>query len=201
MAKKILFPLIAIFLAYRAFELVMTLWLLSPTQVPLAIQVFFAVLVNLFITGIFAFPGFVYATSRLLGESYYRVKNERLIMDLGLVLKIGYFRKMLLLLFWGKRSNRLRFFDGTKSGLSNFEFQTRQSEFGHLAAWVSIQLVVGLILIKSHYLVAFLTTMINFIFNFYPIVLQRTHRIKIASLKRRFEGSSPQESCPKELLE
>ncbi|TXK73353.1 hypothetical protein [Mesonia sp. HuA40] len=183
MIKKILFPFIAIFLAYRSYELLKTIWTLEPSELNFGSKLFLSFLLNLFITGVFAFIGFAYKTSQLLPESYYRIKNKKLIKKSSKFLKIQYFKMFLLFVFWGKRNNRLKYFNGTKSGLENLEYQTRQSEFGHLAALVVIQLSVIIVLIKEHYWIAFLTTTFNFISNFYPVLLQRNHRLQIERIK------------------
>ena len=183
MAKKILFPLFAIFLAFRSYEIIKTFWVFESSGLEFSIKVLLSVLLNLFITGIFAFMGFAYKTNRLLPEDYYRVKNPKLILKLSKLLKLEYFKKFLLIVFWGKRKNRKTYFDGTISGLENFDFQTRQSEFGHLASLIFIQIVVLLMLIKGHYTMVVLTTTINFIANFYPVLLQRNHRIRISRIR------------------
>ncbi|WP_373523402.1 hypothetical protein [Aquiflexum sp.] len=183
MLKKILFPIIAIFLAYRSYELLKTLWFVEPSELVLPIRILLAFLLNLFITGFFAFLGFAYKTNRILGENYYRIKNPNFISRLSKLLKIEYFKKFLLLVFWGKEKNRQRYFDGTKLGLENFEYQTRQSEFGHLAALIVIQMVVFIMLLKQHYAIAFFTTILNLISNFYPVILQRNHRMQISRIR------------------
>ena len=181
--KKILFPIIAIFLAYRSYELLKTLWFVEPSELVLPIRILLAFLLNLFITGFFAFFGFAYKTNRILGENYYRIKNPNFISRISKLLKVEYFKKFLLLVFWGKKENRQKYFDGTKLGLDNFDYQTRQSEFGHLAALIVIQIVVFFMLLKQHYAIAFFTTLLNFISNFYPVILQRTHRIQISRIR------------------
>lgn len=183
MVKKILFPLIAIFLAYRSYEMLKTIWFVEPSEFSFSIMFLLSFLLNLFVTGIFAFMGFAYKTNRLLPENYYRIKNENLIFKLSKLLKVEYFKKLLLVLFWGKKKNRQKYFDGTKSGIENLDYQTRQSEFGHIAALVIIQLGVVTMLIQEHYLIAILTTTLNFILNFYPVLLQRNHRIQIERIK------------------
>jgi hypothetical protein len=183
MVKKILFPLIAIFLAFRSYEILKTLWLVEPSEFSLWMKLLLSFLLNLFMTGIFAFMGFAYKTNQLLPENYYRIKNRNLIFKLSKFLQVEYFKKFLLILFWGKKKNRQKYFDGTKSGLENLDYQTRQSEFGHLAALVVIQLGVVTMLIQEHYLIAILTTTLNFISNFYPVLLQRNHRIQIERIK------------------
>lgn len=183
MVKKILFPIIAIFLAYRTYELLKTLWFIDPLEIILIVKVLLAVLLNLFITGFFAFFGFAYNTSQILSDNYYRVDNPKFIIKLSKFLKVEYFKKFLLLVFWGKQKNRQKYFDGTKLGLENFDYQTRQSEFGHLAALIVIQIIVFVSLIKGHYTIAVLTTLLKFISNFYPVILQRNHRINITRIR------------------
>ncbi len=183
MAKKILFPVIAIFLAYRSYEILKTFWFVEPSSLNLSFKILLSVLFNLFITGIFAFMGFAYDTNRLLSKKYYRVEHPELVKKLSNILKVEYFKKFLLFIFWGKKKNRQKFFDGTKLGLENFDYQTRQSEFGHLGAMVIIQIVVVLMLFKEHFIMAGFTTMLNFISNFYPVLLQRNHRIQIARIR------------------
>jgi hypothetical protein len=190
MFKKILFPLISIFLLHRTIELLKTLWIIDASEFAIALQVLFAVLLNLFITGIFAFLGFAYATNQILSDQYYQVKNPKFIRKLSKIIQIEYFKKMLLLAFWGKKKNKLKYFDGTKKGLDNFDYQTKQSEFGHLGAFIVIQIITFPLMYKRLYIIAIATTLINFIFNFYPIILQRSHRINIARVKALINNSS-----------
>ena len=183
MLKKTFFPIIAIFLAYQAYELVKTLWVVEPSEYVFPIKVLLSVLLNLFITGFFAFFGFAYKTNRILGTNCYRINNPKFITKLSILLKVQYFKKFLLLVFWGKKKNRQKYFDGTKLGLDNFDFQTRQSEFGHIAALIIIQIVAFLLLIKGHKTIAFVTTLINFFSNFYPVILQRNHRMNVTRIR------------------
>jgi hypothetical protein len=183
MLKKILFPIIALFLAYQSYALLKALSFVEPSKPDLSVTILLAFLLNLFITGIFAFLGFAYRTNRLLGENYYRITNPKLIYQVSKFLKMEYFKKFLLIVFWGKNKNRQKYFDGTRVGLENFDYQTRQSEFGHLAALIVIEIVVVFISSKGHYAIAFWTTFFNFISNFYPVILQRNHRIQITRIR------------------
>ena len=134
-------------------------------------------------TGIFAFVGFAYPTSKLIGSKYYELKNVKRLRFIHSVLGVKYFNKALLLTFWGTKKNRKKYFDGTKSGIKNFIYQTHQSEFGHLAAFILL-LICGIILlvVKEYYLLSLLLLLINIIGNFYPIILQRYHRIRIQKI-------------------
>ncbi len=187
--KKIFYPLIAAFLAYRTIELVRFFDKLSPTTTQFWLIFVLVLMLNLFITGIFAFIGFAYPTNMVLPKSYYVIKNPSFLRRLYQVLGVDYFRKMLLVTFWGKEKNRKKYFNGTKSGLINFGYQTRQSEFGHLAAFVAI-IIIALLLLSYGHITAFLLTMaINIPANFYPIVLQRIHRIQLGKLTEKIVKS------------
>ncbi len=139
-------------------------------------------LLTLFITGIFAFVGFAYPTSRLLPAKYYKIKNPRIITAIGKALGIKYFQFFLLFAYWGRGKNRKKYFNGTKKGLTNFIFQTKQSEFGHLGAFVAISASSLILVLYGHYSIVIIMTLINIIGNAYPIILQRTHRMRIEKI-------------------
>jgi len=179
MIKKVLFPLISLFLVHRSVDLLEQIFNTNSTELNWIIILIISFILNLFITGIFAFPGFAFKTSRLLPNSYYQVRHPKSLVSIYNMLGVKYFKAILLFAFWGKEKNRKKYFDGTKSGLENFDTQTRQSEFGHLLAFITIFIVSVLLLAKGHHHMFILTTAINCISNFYPIVLQRAHRIQI----------------------
>lgn len=179
MIKKVLFPLCSTFLTYQSLSLIKHLSLSPPDHYSWISICIFSILLNVFITGIFAFVGFCYPTNRLLPASYYRIKNVQKVTSLYNGLGVKYFKSMLLIFFWGKEKNRKRYFNGTRSGLNHFNFQTKQSEFGHLAAFLALLATAFYLLFCEHFVIALLTTVINIIGNFYPIVLQRVHRIQI----------------------
>ena len=131
------------------------------------------------ITGVFALPGFVFATHRLLGPRYYIIRNPKLLVKVYNLLGISFFRRALLHFFWGIKKNRVKYFNGTKGGLKNFIYQSKQSEFGHLAALILIFPVSIIFLIKGYLNYAIATSIINIIGNLYPLILQRYHRIRI----------------------
>ncbi len=96
---------------------------------------------------------------------------------------VRFFRKALLFFFWGFKKNRKKFFNGTKEGIKNFRFQSRQAEFGHLAGLILTLLGTLTLLVYGHFLLAFYMTLINVIGNLYPIILQRHHRARIQRIK------------------
>jgi len=144
-----------------------------------------AFLLNLFITGVFAFTGFVFPTSKLLPTSYYRIYNPSLLKKSYSFLFVSVFRKALLLFFWGSQKNRKKYFKGTKSDINNLIFQSKQSEFGHFMAFVLL-FFMSFTFANQGLAFAFLMSMlINFIGNFYPVLLQRHHLMRINRIKKQ----------------
>ena len=183
MTKKLLLSLASLFLAYRSVELLKFLDIVDPTQFTWIGVIAFSFALNLFITGVFALLGFAFLTSRILPNSYYKIKNPEKLSCMYKILGVEHFKFLLLKFFWGKERNRKKYFNGTKNGLENFETQTRQSEFGHLTSFIAILIVSIYILFKGYVVIFCITNLINIIGNLYPIILQRNHRIQIARLK------------------
>lgn len=178
MLKKILFPLCSIFLIYQSIQLVTAL-LKMYGEMPLGLLILWAYLLNLFVTGVFAITGFAHPTHRLLPQRYYRIRNAQALKKWYRWLGVKYFKMGLMLLFWGRKNNRKKYFNGTKAGVENFIYQTKQSEIGHLLPFIVLSLLSILFLSKGLLLLSAFTFGINFIGNFYPIVLQRHHRIRL----------------------
>ncbi len=149
---------------------------------------FLAWVLGLFVTGIFAFAGFAFPTQRLLPDSYYKIWFPERLDMVCRVLGVEVFRKMLLLTLWRNKKQRRGYFDGKRTGISVLEVQSKKSEFGHLLPFVLI-LAIGLyfFIIGLQRLAAF-TLLINIAGNFYPILLQRHHRMRIQALRERLEG-------------
>lgn len=180
--KKIIFPIFSLFLFYRTIELIGYLNSNSSNEFSILEIVTISFLLTLFITGIFAFIGFAYPTNRLLPESYYKIKNPKLLEYLYKILGLKYFRIILLITFWGIKKNRKKYFNGTKKGLTNFIYQTKQSEFGHLGAFFMTLICSIMLLVNRFYLIVLIMTLLNIIGNVYPIILQRFHRIRIEKI-------------------
>lgn len=187
MIKKILLSLASIFLTYRSVELLKFLDNTSLSQFNWIGKIAFSFALNLFVTGIFALLGFAFLTSKILPDSYYKIRNSKNLTFIYNTLGVEFFKLLLLKFFWGREKNRKKYFNGTKTGIANFDIQTRQSEFGHLVAFIAIGIISFYILIKGHIATFIITTLINVIGNFYPIILQRNHRIQIERLKLIFD--------------
>jgi len=148
------------------------------------LQLFFALIANLFITGIFAFAGFALPTEKLMPAKYYEIKNIKKLKFWFEKLKGEWFRKFLLATVWRKKTDQKKFFDGTISGIKHFEVQTHKSEFGHLIPFFLITILCVYFAIRDFWWAVFFTMLVNVIFNFYPILLQRHHRSRLARLKK-----------------
>ena len=187
MIKKLLLTLASIFLAYRSLELLRFLELTNPIQFSWIGVIAFSFALNLFVTGVFALLGFAFLTNQILPNSYYKIKNSENLALTYQVLGVEYFKMLLLKFFWGKEKNRKKYFNVTKAGIEDFDTQTRQSEFGHLAAFVAISILAFYLLMEGYFLIFLVSTFINLVGNLYPIILQRNHRVQIERLKLLLE--------------
>jgi hypothetical protein len=182
-AKKLLLSFFSIFLAFRSVELYKFIQMAGPAHFNWIGILGVSFALNLFITGVFALLGFAFLTNKVLPNSYYQIKDSKKLNMVYKILGVEYFKILLLMFFWGKKKNRKKYFDGTKTGIDNFDTQTRQSEFGHLAALITIMIVSFKLLMTGHFEIFYITSVINLVGNLYPIILQRTHRIQIERLK------------------
>lgn len=181
MLKKIVLTVLSFVFAYNVYKLVVLFLKLSPEALSLLAILVSAIAFNLLTTGILAFLGFVYPTSRILPDSYYNIKNVKNLNLVYSLLGVAYFRFFLLKTFYRPDDNK-KYFNGTKSGLEKFNYNTKQSEFGHLVAFILICFISILLLDQGHTQVAMWTLAVNIVFNLYPIILQRKHRIIVQRL-------------------
>lgn len=143
---------------------------------------FVAFLLSLYITGIFAFLGFAYPTNLLIPKRYYSINDPHALNQICKTMGVRYYKYLLLLFFWGRSKNRLKYFDGTRKGFTNLIFQSKQSEFGHAMALIGIDIVSFILLIKGFYLLVLILLVFNILGNLYPILIQRQHRMRIDRL-------------------
>lgn len=183
MVKKILFSIFSIFLIFQSIKL-------NGLTVAMdadfwGFNILLGVLVNIFVTGVFAFSGFVYPTQRLLPNAYYKVSNVSFQKKIYKLLRIDLFRKFLLVTFWRKSEMQKTHFDGTRKGIDNLILQSKKSEFGHLIPFI-ILLCLSLYWIGlGQWKVGIVTTIINLVFNLYPVFLQRQHRMRVQFIRER----------------
>lgn len=184
MKKKILHTLLSTIMVYLTIKTVFSINELPNYDIGWLISLIFAVLLSLYITGAFAFVGFQFATHKVLPDSYYKISNPKLIMTIHKYMGVKYFNIFLMAFIWGKPKNREKFFDGTRSGIDNLMYQTKQSEFGHIGAFIIIlglAIWIGLI---GHYKMVFIISILSIIGNLYPVLLQRKHRVRIDRMSK-----------------
>lgn len=178
--KKILFPFFSVFLIYRTAELVRVLRFHTHEDYTNAENIFIAFLLNLFVTGVFAFLGFVYPTHRLLPDRYYRIHHASTLNLIYQFMKVDIFKKALLFFYWGKKENRKKYFNGTKGGIHSFVYETKQSEFGHLGAFLVLLFLAVYLGVSGYLVMTAVILLINIIGNLYPVILQRFHRMRLS---------------------
>jgi hypothetical protein len=183
MIKKAFLSIASLFLVWQSYGLLILLDQLDLDAI--GVLIFIAWLINLFITGIFAFAGFAWPTQKAMPESYYKVKQPRRFKRLYKLLKVEWFRKALLATLWRSKKQRAKHFDGKRSGIDNLIEQSKKSEFGHLIPFVIVCLVSVYMVVLGQYTLSILTLLINIIGNLYPILLQRHHRMRIQLIRKR----------------
>ncbi len=143
---------------------------------------------NMFVTGVFAFAGFALPTQRVLPKGYYRVRCTKLLRRSYDFLNVELFRKFLLLTIWRDPDRQRGYFDGTRLGLDNFLTQSEKSECGHLWPFVILSGITVWYASTGQWLLAVAVMGWNVLGNFYPIVLQRYHRMRVARLQGLMTG-------------
>ena len=112
MIKKILLSIATLFLVYQSQKLLFNIDKLVTNS--WVVLLFIAWIINLFITGIFAFSGFAFPTQRLLPKSYYNITHPKKLKKIYKVLGIDFFRQLLLATLWRGKKQRAKYFNGKK---------------------------------------------------------------------------------------
>lgn len=180
--QRIAFIGMSIFLAWQSTKIFLGLEFVENPS--FGVQLFLALIFNLFITGVFAFAGFASPTQKLMPSQYYKIDDPQKINFWFKKLKGEWFRNFLLATVWRKKTDQKKYFDGTISGIKHFEIQTHKSEFGHLIPFFIISLLCVYFVVRDFWWAFFFTMIVNVIFNFYPILLQRHHRGRLARMKK-----------------
>jgi len=183
MIKKTLLSVASIFLIWQSYDLLTHLDKLEINSWGLII--FIAWIINLYITGIFAFSGFAFPTQKLLPKSYYTIRHPEKLRRTYKLLRVDLFRKMLLATFWRNKKQRKKYFNGKEDGISNLVKQSMKSEFGHLLPFILIILLSFYLILSGALKLGLFALLINFIGNLYPIILQRHHRMRIQIIRNR----------------
>lgn len=148
-----------------------------------ATMVFIGWIINMFITGIFAFLTFALPIQKLLPDSYYKVRQPKRLKKWYKILKVDWFRQFLLATIWRNKAQQKGYFDGTKEGLTNLIERADKSEFGHILPFVIINIISIYLITINLYGLAIPTILFNIFGNFYPVLLQRHHRMRIQRIQ------------------
>jgi len=183
MIKRILLSIATIFLIWQSIDLIINIDYLTINS--LGAKFLSSFFINLFITGIFAFSGFAFPTQKLLPNSYYQIQHPKKLKKIYEAFQVHIFRRILLATIWKSKKQRKKYFNGTENGIPNLEEQSRKSEFGHLIPFIIIIFVAFYLFIIGLTKVGLISLLINIIGNFYPIILQRHHRMRIQLIKKR----------------
>jgi len=189
LVKKTLLLLACIFLIWQSYELLR--YIDRVEMYATGWIIFTAWVLNLFITGIFAFAGFAFPTQKLLSESYYRIHRPDVLMKAYKFMGVKFFRILLLATLWKSQKQRKKYFDGRKNGILNLEEQSQKSEFGHLIPFIILVALSLYFLFSGAPKLGLATMVINIAGNFYPIILQRHHRLRIQNIRNGIRPVQP----------
>jgi hypothetical protein len=184
--KQILLILASIFLVFQSFGLLSGMDYYS--DIGFWPAIFLAWVINMFITGIFAFAGFALPTHRLLPARYYEIADPAQLKWFYQAFGVERFRKVLLATLWRNKAQQQRYFNGRADGLAHLAEQSQKSEFGHLLPFVILSVVGIYIVFFVQPVLGGLCLAINLLGNFYPVLLQRHHRMRlqrIAAIRTR----------------
>ena len=143
-SKQVLFVLASVFLVFQSFGLLSGMDYYA--EISFWPAVFLAWVINMFITGIFAFAGFALPTHRLLPARYYEIANPAQLKWFYQVFGVERFRKLLLATLWRSKAQQQKYFNGRPDGLDHLAEQSQKSEFGHLLPFL-ILTVVGIYIV------------------------------------------------------
>jgi len=105
--ERIFFIGMSVFLMFQSYKLLLNLHLFENSG--WLLQTFLAVIINLFVTGIFAFGVFGTSIEKLLPSKYYQVKNPKQFNAWFNKLGSEYYRKFLLATVWRKKKCKKTF--------------------------------------------------------------------------------------------
>ncbi len=184
MIKKILLSIATIFLIWQSYKLLFNIDKLTDNSWGLLL--FIAWIINLFITGIFAFSGFAFPTQKLLPKSYYKIYQPKKLKKIYKALKVNLFRNVLLATLWKSQKQREKHFNGKENGIPHLEEQSMKSEFGHLIPFIIVNIISIYFMLNGTIALGVFSILINLIGNLYPIILQRHHRMRIQIIRKRY---------------
>lgn len=111
MLKKILYILATLYLVSQSARLIAGFPVIKVSSfIGIIILAF---VINLYITGVFAFLSFTFGVENTLPNSYYKIKSPQFLSKFFKYIGGEYFRIFLLNTFWASKKQRNKYFDGT----------------------------------------------------------------------------------------
>lgn len=181
MIKKTGFILMSIFLTHQSVQLIKGI----PTNNAIesfGLATFLSWYLSLCITGVFAFTGFALPTQKLMPESYYQIREPKILKKYYQLLRADIFQYLLIKFIYGKPKNKAAYFNGKKSGINDFIINTKKSEFGHLIPFIITAFLTLYSFYYGKYLFGIGLLVFNILGNFYPIIVQRYHRTRLVRM-------------------
>jgi len=186
--QRVLLSALSAFFIWRS--AVFLPWLVKHPQ-PASISTILiqSVRLDFYLLGMFAI-GFAWPIHRIFPDLYYESVHSESFASVCTFLRIKQFRRLLRLTFWRPWLSKQFFFDGTRNGLAQFDQNTRRAEFIHAAAFVVILLACLYIGMSGDHLLAVAAFLVNVVWNFYPVILQRYQRSRLRVARKEVCKSS-----------
>lgn len=143
-----------------------------------------AFLLNLFVTGVFAFLSFAYPISKLFANTFYTNVKATRIELLYKRLGVKNFKILLMFFYWGRTKHRNEFFSGGKGGIAALDFRSKQAEIGHFLPFVVLLLMAVFLFVHGDISLSIFIFVFNLVGNFFPILLQRQLRVRLQFLRK-----------------
>ncbi|UYZ59837.1 glycosyl-4,4'-diaponeurosporenoate acyltransferase CrtO family protein [Hymenobacter latericus] len=134
------------------------------------------------VAGVFGMLGLAVPVHRLLGPGFYHCVAPSHVSWLYRALRVEWLRRFLCWAYYHKPRQRQAFYGGGRARLGILLDNTQGAEIGHLLAFAAQLLLLPYFLHLGRYDLAAGAAVGNLIGNFYPIVLQRYHRMRLLQL-------------------
>lgn len=155
-------------------------------QLSIVLILFIAWVINMTLVGAFAFMGFTFPTEKLMPAVYYEIHRPHLLRRVYQFFRVDLFRKILLKTLWRSKKQRAKFFNKKRDGINQLITQSQKAEFGHFIPMIILLFGAIVLVFVGAPKLACCITLFNFIGNFYPVLLQRYHRLRVKVLQTRF---------------
>lgn len=106
-------------------------------------------------------------------------------------LGVGGFMRILRRIGWTRAIRDPRVFDGTRRTVASYERATRHGENAHAALFLIVLVPIAWVAAKGWWDAVFWLGSMNVAFHAYPVMLQRSQRLRLLAIVRRLDRSPP----------